>query len=235
MRNSTVQDVMTHQVVTAGRTTPFKAVAALLARNDVSAVPVVDSQQRPVGLVSEADLLRKESGQPDPEGRTAGVWMRPRDHRRAEAETAEGLMTATVFTARPEWSVVEAARMMDRHHVKRLPVVDESGRLVGIVSRSDLLRVFLRPDGAIRQEIVHDVLERTLFVAPGDVGVEVSDGIVTLRGTVERQSLVPIAVRLCRGLDGVVAVHDQLRFAFDDRKADLGPDRFHGIVHAPHH
>ena len=234
MRHRTVQDVMTHQVVTAHRDTPFKEVAALLARNDVSAVPVVDSRQRPIGIVSEADLLRKESAQPESGGHGASVWMRPRDHQRAEAETAEGLMTATVFTARPEWSLVEAARMMDRHHIKRLPVINEAGVLAGIVSRSDLLQVFLRPDGAIRQEIVHDVLERTLFIAADTLTVDVVEGVVTLRGTLERQSLVPIAVRLCRSVDGVVAVHDQLRFSFDDRKVDLGPDHVHGIVHPPH-
>jgi CBS domain-containing protein len=95
MRHRTVQDVMTHQVVTTHRDTPFKEVAALLARNDVSAVPIVDSRQRPIGIVSEGDLLRKESAQPGSGGHGASVWMRPRDHQRAEAETAEGLMTAT--------------------------------------------------------------------------------------------------------------------------------------------
>jgi CBS domain-containing protein len=235
MRHRTVQDVMTHQVLTVRRDTPFKSVAALLARNDVSAVPVVDTDRRPVGIVSEADLLRKESAQPDPEGRSAGVWMAPRDLRRAEAETAGELMTATLFTARPEWSLVEAAKMMDRHHIKRLPVIDEAGRLCGIVSRSDLIRVFLRPDGAIRQEIVHHVLERTLFMAPNAVQVEVSDGVVTLRGMVGRQTTVPIAVRLCRSVDGVVAVHDQLRYSFDDRRVDLGLDPVHGGAGTPQH
>ncbi|TDT97377.1 CBS domain protein [Streptomyces sp. 846.5] len=235
MRHRTVQDVMTHQVVTAHRDTPFKAVAALLARNDVSAVPVVDPRQHPIGIVSEGDLLRKESALPDPRGHAASVWMRPRDRKRAEAETAETLMTSTVFAARPEWSLVEAARMMDRHHVKRLPVIDEAGVLVGIVSRSDLIRVFLRPDGAIRQEIVHDVLNQTLLIPLTDVQVEVRDGVVTLRGTVERQTLVPVVVRLCRSVDGVVAVHDQLRYTFDDRRVDLGPDQVHGVIRTPHH
>jgi CBS-domain-containing membrane protein len=235
MRHRTVRDVMTHQVVTAHRDTSFKAVAGLLARNDVSAVPVVDSEQRLVGIVSEADLLPKEFRRPESEGRTARVRMRPWKNRRAQAETAEGLMTGTVFTARPGWSLVEAARVMDRHHVKRLPVIDEAGRLVGIVSRSDLLQVFLRSDGAIRQEIVHDILERTLFIPPTAVQVEVGDGIVTLRGTVEQKTLVPVTVRLCRDVDGVVAVRDQLGFAFDDRKVDFEPSAVQGIVHAPHH
>jgi CBS domain-containing protein len=125
--------------------------------------------------------------------------------------------------------------MMDRHHVKRLPVIDGSGVLAGIVSRGDILRVFLRPDGAIRQEIVHEVLEQTLLIAPTDVQVEVRDGVVTLRGTLERQTLVPVAVRMCRSVDGVVAVHDQLRYTFDDRRVDLGPAPVQGIVHTPHH
>jgi CBS domain-containing protein len=96
-------------------------------------------------------------------------------------------------------------------------VVDEAGVLVGIVSRGDLLQVFLRPDTAIHDEIVHDVIEDSLRLAPGAVHVEVREGVVTLRGRVERRSVARVAVRLCRSLDGVVAVHDQLLFTFDDR------------------
>ncbi|MEY9964144.1 CBS-domain-containing membrane protein [Streptacidiphilus sp. MAP12-16] len=230
MQHRTVQDVMTHEVVTVRRDTPFKTVAELLAGHDVTAVPVVDGQHRPIGIVSEADLLRKESVQPEPGGRDPIPRLPPRDRARAEAETAEGLMSTMVFTARPDWSVVEAARVMDRQHVKRLPVVDDSGVLVGVVSRSDLLRVFLRHDTAIREEIVHDVLERTLFLAPDAVRVEVVEGVVTLRGKVERRSTVPIVLRLCRTVDGVVAVHDNLSYSFDDRRADVEPETVHGIL-----
>jgi CBS-domain-containing membrane protein len=229
VRHRTVDDVMTHQVVTALRDTPYKTVVHLLARNDVAAVPVVDDQQRPIGIVSEADLLHKESAQPDPQGHGPGLWLRRKDRSRAGAETAGALMNAPVVTARPEWSLVEAARVMDRHHLKRLAVVDEAGRLVGIVSRSDLLGVFLRHDRAILDEIRHDVLEHTLYLAPDAVSVQVLDGVVTLRGKLERRSLVPITVRLCRAVDGVVTVHDHLRFDVDDRRVDLHSPGIGGV------
>jgi CBS-domain-containing membrane protein len=233
MKHRTVADVMTREVVTVHRHTPFKSIAMVLADAEVAAVPVVDPHNRPIGIVSEADLLRKESAQPEPGGRGEGLWMRPRDRERAAAETAEQLMSTTLFSARPDWSLVEAARMMDRHHVKRLPVIDDAGMLVGIVSRSDVIGVFLRPDEAIRREIVDDVLREILMLPEKAVSVEVREGVVTLRGEVERQSLMILAVKLCRTVDGVVAVHDQLRFTFDDRLVDLGPQQPHGVLHHP--
>ncbi|WP_042365666.1 CBS domain-containing protein [Streptacidiphilus neutrinimicus] len=220
MQHRTVSDVMTHDVASVRSDASYKAVTALLAERDVSAVPVVDDAHRVIGVVSEADLLRKESGQPDPAGHTPSLWMSPGNRKRAQAEDAQGLMSRTVFTARPQWSVVEAARMMDRHHVKRLPVVDETDRLVGIVSRSDLLRVFLRADRAIREEVVRDVLRRTMVIDPATLWVDVADGVVTLRGQLERKSMIPIVERLCRSVDGVVAVHARLTFAFDDTRTD---------------
>ena len=223
MQHRTVQDVMTPQVVTVRRDTPFKRVAELLAGNDVTAVPVVDGGNHPIGIVSDSDLLRKELVQPEPDDRSPGPWLHPRDRARAEAETAEGLMSTLVITARPEWSIVEAARTMDHHHVKRLPVINESGVLIGVVSRGDLLRVFLRHDSAIREEIRREVLEHTLYLAPYAVQVEVVDGVVTLRGELERRSLLPILLRLCQSVDGVVAVHDHLRCVVDDHKAGLEP------------
>ncbi|MEY9877558.1 CBS-domain-containing membrane protein [Streptacidiphilus sp. MAP12-33] len=230
MQHRTVGDVMTHQVATVRRDTSFKAVAELLAERDVSAVPVVDDADRVLGVVSEGDLLRKESGQPDPDGHTPALWMSPGNRKRSHAENAAGLMSRTVFTARPEWSVVEAARMMDRHHVKRLPVVDETDRLVGIVSRSDLLRVFLRNDRAIRGEIIAEVLQRVMMIEPATVSVEVKDGVVTMRGQLERKSMIPIVERLCRSVDGVVALHAQLSFAFDDTHQDLEPPIVRGVM-----
>jgi CBS domain-containing protein len=235
MQHRTVRDVMSHQVTTVRRDTSFKAVAELLADRDISAAPVVDDTGRVLGVVSEADLLRKESGQPDPEGHTPSVWMSPSNRKRARAEDAEGLMSRTVFTARPDWSVVEAARMMDRHHVKRLPVVDETDHLVGIVSRSDLLRVFLRTDRAIRGEIVSEVLHRVMMIDPAAIQVEVEDGVVRMRGQLERRSMIPIVERLCRSVDGVVALHTGFSFAFDDTHTDLEPPVVRGVMQPQRH
>jgi CBS-domain-containing membrane protein len=121
-------------------------------------------------------------------------------------------------TIGPDASVVEAARLMDRARVKRLPVVDADGELVGIVSRRDLLSVFLRLDEAIRGEVVDDVFRRVLFVEPPQVSVEVHDGVVTLAGELEQKGLVEIAERLCRAVDGVVDVVNRLRYRVDDSK-----------------
>ncbi|GAB2922523.1 MULTISPECIES: CBS domain-containing protein [Streptomyces] len=224
MRHRMVSDLMTTGVVRVRRDTGFKEIAKLLAEHDVTAVPVVDDDDRPLGVVSEADLLRKEAAQLDPAGLLP--VLRPGDSAgaKAEASTAEGLMNSPAVTARPQWTVVEAAQVMERHHVKRLPVVDEAGRLVGLISRADLLRVFLRGDSAIREEITGEVLVRTLGLAPDTVTVRVVDGRVALRGTVERKSLVPVVLRLCRGVDGVVDVSAELDHRIDDTAEALsGP------------
>ncbi|MGY0459319.1 CBS domain-containing protein [Kitasatospora sp. cg17-2] len=216
MQHRSVNDVMTREVVTARPGTPFKEIAALFHRNDITAIPVLDDQDRPLGVVSEADLIRKAAVLPDPEGHYPGRWLDAADRARAEAETAGGLMTSPAVTARAGWTVAEAARAMDKHRVKRLAVVDEAGRLVGIVSRRDLLQVFLRHDAAVREEIVHDILDRTLGLAPDAVRVTVTDGVVSLTGRLPRRSLIPVAERLCRAVDGVVAVHRTLDWTEDD-------------------
>ncbi|AWI27476.1 CBS domain-containing protein [Streptomyces sp. ICN441] len=216
MQHRTVAELMTRQVVRARRDLPFKEIVKLLAENDVTAVPVVDEQDRPMGVVSEADLLRKSADQEDPSGRMP--IPRPEAWERAKAEgvRAEELMSAPAVCARPEWNVVEAARLMEVHGVKRLPVVDETDTLLGIVSRSDLLRVFLRRDDAIRDEITRDVLQQTLGLAPSAVAVDVLEGQVTLDGSVEFRSLVPIIERLCRSVDGVVSVSAHITYRSDD-------------------
>lgn len=193
MRHRSVVDLMTPSVVTVRRATAFKEIARLLKEFDITAMPVIDESGHPVGVVSEADLLRRRP--------TGG------------AATAEELMTSPAVTARPEWSVVRAARVMQRRRVKRLPVVDEEGRLVGILSRSDLIQLFLRRDHAIQEEILEDVLTRTLHLAPSAITVEVDDGLVTLSGTVPQPGLLPVVVRLCQSVDGVVDVDSRLACA----------------------
>ncbi|MFJ2302466.1 CBS domain-containing protein [Streptomyces sp. NPDC087787] len=210
MHHRTVEELMTRDVVRARRDTPFKELVRLLEENDVTAVPVVDELDRPMGLVSEADLLRKTTDQADSSGRTPIPHLEAWERAKAEGSRAEELMSAPAVCARPEWTVVEAARLMETQHVKRLPVVDEADRLLGIVSRGDLLRIFLRRDEAIRDEITGDLLRRTLGLDPRDVTAEVRDGRVTLTGIVEYRSLIPVIEQLCRGVDGVVSVSGNL-------------------------
>ncbi|MFJ9845955.1 CBS domain-containing protein [Kitasatospora sp. NPDC101155] len=234
----TVQDVMTREVVVAHRDTAFKEIADLLDRNDISAVPVVDDADHPVGIVSEADLIRAQAHRPDATGRPEARWLPPHGRSRAEAENADTLMSSPAVTTRPEWTLVEAARLMDRRGVKHLPVTDRDGRLVGILSRRDLLRPFLRPDDMLRKEIVEDILDHTLWLPPDAVDVTVDDGVVTLTGTVERKGLVPIIERLCRGVDGVVAVHQTLHYMSDDSHIDISAAATRGMpgpYSAAHH
>jgi CBS-domain-containing membrane protein len=213
-----VRDVMTQDVVTVDEHVAFKEVAGLLTERRVSALPVLDGEGRVVGVVSEADLMRKEEF---PERPPEGRWFQGRRRRKARAKaagaTAAELMTSPAVTIGPDASIAEAARLLHRHRIKRLPVVDPAGPLLGIVSRADLLKVFLRSDAEIAAEVRQRVLRRALWVDPDTVGVEVRDGVVTLTGQLERASLIPILVNLVRGLDGVVGVVDRLSFEFDDR------------------
>lgn len=214
--NRRVEDLMTVPVVCVRRDAPAKEIAVQLAEHDITAVPVVDDRMHPIGVVSEGDLLVKQAGHPDPAGLLPAAHLPPRERAKARATTAEGLMSSPAVVARPQWSVVEAARTMTRRHVKRLPVVDDAERLIGVVSRSDLLRVFLRRDSTIRQEITAEILTRDLGQDPGAVTADVTDGRVRLSGTVDRRSVIPIATRLCESVDGVVDVENRLGYALDD-------------------
>ncbi|MGW7363724.1 CBS domain-containing protein [Streptomyces sp. NPDC054841] len=221
MQHRTVSEVMTRRVVTARPGSSFKEIAQLFHDNDITAVPVVDDEGHPLGVVSEADLLCKAASLPDPGGRWSRLMLVPQDMARAEAETAEAMMSSPAVTARPTWNIVETARTMDRNRVKRLPVIDEAGKLIGIVSRCDLLRPFLRRDDAISDEIHRDVLDRTLGLAAGTVNAEVQDGVVTLTGRVTESADIPVIERLCRSVDGVVAVHQTIGYEYDNLGLDV--------------
>ena len=219
MRHRKIVNVMTTDVATVREDTPFKDVVRILDQRDVSAVPVVDADHRVLGIVSNADLLPKQSAQDPSESHSPVAWFqRHWDRTRTEATTAGELMTTPAITIGPDDTVVDAAKLLDKHVIKRLPVVDGNGTLVGIVSRRDLLTVFLRTDEDIADEIAVHVFERNLdtVVNPATVAVEVHDGVVTLRGALERKSMVPIAETLTRRVDGVVDVHAHLTFHYDD-------------------
>lgn len=216
MQHRKVSDLMTRHVVSARYDTPFKEIARLLTENEIAALPVVDDGGRPIGVVSEADLLRKASDQPGIGGRVPLPPLESWERARAQGARAEEVMSAPAVCARPDWNVVEAAQLMEVQHIKRLPVVDDTDRLLGIISRRDLLQVFLRRDDAIREEIERDVLQDTVGLAPTQVSVGVAGGRVTLQGVIESRSLIPIIVRLCNSVDGVVGVSDHLSFRVDD-------------------
>lgn len=226
MRTWLVRDVMTTDVATVAEETPYRDIVEILAARRVSAVPVIDAFEHVVGVVSEADLMRKVEFAGDDSIRHLFEGRRQRLARaKAGGDRARDLMTTPAVTAMAETSIVAAARRMDDENVKRLPVVDELGRLVGIVTRSDLLRVYQRPDEDIRADISDEVLRRSLWLEPGMVRIEVTRGIVTLTGQVDTKSLAQLAVRLTRAVAGVVDVVDQVGFDFDDTEL-AGTRRF---------
>jgi CBS-domain-containing membrane protein len=215
--HSLVKDLMTTPVVTIGPETPFKEIVARLADHRVSALPVVDDDGLVLGVVSEADLLLKEEF-PDPDQDTPLFWTkrRRRERDKAAATIARDLMTVAVVSITPDATAAEAARRLHHAQVKRLPVVDQRGRLVGIVSRGDLLKVFNRSDQAIRREIIDQVIVGEFMIDPDRFFIQVHDGMVILEGRVERLSLLPWVVRAVRGVEGVVRVENRLAYDLDD-------------------
>ncbi|MGW5609130.1 CBS domain-containing protein [Streptomyces sp. NPDC003753] len=228
MKHSKVGSVMTTDVVSAEYRTPFKEVARLLADRRISGLPVVDDDDKVIGVISETDLVTRQAEALDTDGtrrRFRFAERTPRAHRqaaRSRAFTAGQLMTAPPVTVYAEETIAEAARTMAQHQVERLPVLDEEDRLVGIVTRRDLLQVFLRPDDDIRDEVIEEVLVRTLWLPPTAVDVFVVEGVVTLTGRLERKSETEIAVSMTRLTDGVVTVIDQLTYRFDDSRLSSG-------------
>lgn len=203
-----VRDVMSADVVSVEKATSYKQVARLMTEHKVSALPVVTKSGHLAGVVSEADVLRKEERRF--QRLVAGLSAHARrDRAKAGARTAAELMTSPVITTHPDASLASAARLMNDHHIRRLPVLDASGALIGMVSRRDLLRVFLRPDAEIGAE-VHGVLTGVLLEDPQSVAVLVRDGVVTLRGSLREPELIPAALRLAADVNGVVSVTDQL-------------------------
>lgn len=224
MHTWTVADVMTTDVVAVSADTPYRQIVDILAERRVSAVPVIDGDRRVVGVVSEADLLHKiEFADSEHERRI----FASRRHRTAEAKArgvvARELMSRPAITISPDSPLALAAKRMDDRRVKRLPVVDDRDQLAGIVTRGDLLRVYLRPDRELAREVGYEVLQRTLLVEPGRVDVDVAGGVVTLAGVVDRYSTARLAIKLAGAVPGVVGVMDKLTFDFDDsRLAEAG-------------
>jgi CBS domain-containing protein len=213
---------MTTEVVTVQPWTPFREIVTRLAEHRISAAPVLDAEGNLLGVVTEADLLLKQEHR-DLELNVPLAWSRRRrlEREKAAAIVAGKLMTTPAVTVPPTATITEATRRMHTAGVKRLPVVDQAGRLVGIVSRADLLKVFTRTDEAIRREVMEDVIVGDFMMDPSRFFIHVDDGIVVLQGRVERSRLIPFLVRAVHGVEGVVRVEDRLTFDVDDRDPDL--------------
>ncbi|MFF4505103.1 CBS domain-containing protein [Streptomyces sp. NPDC001401] len=236
MKHDKVGSVMTTEVVRAEYGTPFKEVARLLGEHRISGLPVVDEDDKVIGVISETDLMIRQAEAPDPyapKQRFRLADLAPSARRqaaKARARTAGQLMTEPPVTVHADNTIVEAARTMAQHRVERLPVLDEANRLVGIVTRRDLLGVFLRPDADIRTEVIEEVLVHALWLAPRTIDVSVTEGVVTLSGHMERKSETEIAVSMTRQIDGVVAVVDKLSYRLDDAKIQPQEQALHGVA-----
>jgi len=204
-----VSDVMTRPVAAIGCGAGFKEVVRTMREWHVSALPVLGGDGRVIGIVSEADLLPKEEFRDsDPDRYTQR--HRLADLAKAGAVSAGDLMTAPALTTRPDATLAQAARTMARARIKRLPVVDGSGMLRGIVSRGDLLKVFLRDDEEIAEEIRREIVAYLLPGPESAIRVEVLDGVAKVGGRIRDTSLVPAAARLIRAVEGVVDVEFEL-------------------------
>ncbi|WP_179499936.1 CBS domain-containing protein [Streptomyces sp. WZ.A104] len=191
---------MTDEVVTVECSTPSAEVAGLLARHAINGVPVVDEDDHVVGMVSASDLLSRR------------------------APTVGGVMSSPAVTVYAEQTVAEAARLMTRQGCERLPVIDDEERLVGMVTRRDLLGFFIRPDAEVELRIRHDVLSGVLRVQADAVQVHVLDGVVVLAGRLPHRSLIRAALALTSRTEGVVAFVNRMSVQTDDSSSQKKPD-----------
>jgi CBS domain-containing protein len=215
-----VRELMTEHVITIGPEAPIKEVARILVENRISGLPVCDIEGNVLGVVSEGDILYKEH---DPAERHVGGplgWIVDGNpnftaYIKSEALTARKAMTSPAITIAAYESVSQAARLMSERGVNRLPVVKD-GKLVGIVTRTDLVRAFVRTDADLERELREDVLGRTMWIEPGSVEFAVSDGAVQLTGLLRTRSDVELLARLAGHVPGVVSVDSAVRWEIDD-------------------
>jgi len=197
-----VVDLMTTDVITVSRETGIRDAARLMFRNRVSGLPVTDADGKLCGIITEADFLRLEV-----ERHEGGAEI---------GETVGEVMSSGVVTTGPETEIYDAAKMMTFQDIKRLPVVDDDSRLLGIISRADIVSVFTRPDDVIEDEIREDLIRRVLFIDPDEIEVGVAHGVVTFTGVVGTRNEARLLSELASRLDGVLRVESRLSWRHDD-------------------
>jgi len=211
VKMTAIKDVMTTSVVAVREDADFKEMVHALRSRRISAFPVIDAADRVIGVVSGADLLVKVAAPEPPQGLVRLAW-RLKDRSKAAGVTAAEVMTRPAVTIGQDATVAEAARIMQSRRVKRLPVVDDAGRLRGIISRADVLSVFERPDQEIRNEVVKGVICGQFCLDPELLVVSVKSGIVTITGSVERRADALGLLGEIRHVEGVVGVRDRLSY-----------------------
>lgn len=208
-----VLDIMSIDVLTVSPEDSLKAAARRMVEAGVSGLPVIASDGKLVGIITEADFLEREADRSH--RRLLDALMHKQD-RIVEAETVGEAMSTHPVVIYPEASVTEAARVMSHHHVKRLPVVNDEGLLQGIVSRGDVVTVFTRPDDVIEDEIREDLINRVLLLDADALEVDVTDGIVLLSGCLPTRTDKRLLEEMVRRIDGVVRMESDVTFEVDD-------------------
>lgn len=224
-----LNELMTTDIITVGPDAPLKEAARRMIEAGISGLPVTDDDGALVGVITEADFVANEAGRRAP--KRAGLlrhWLQA-DEMPVRERLVKDVMSADVKTLPPEADHAEAARTMQREGIKRIPIVGDDGRLVGIVSRGDILRAFNRPDAVIISEIKDHILREVLWIDPKSIEVTCDDGNVVLSGRLETRSDAQLLAELTRRLDGVASVSDQLSWSYDNTKLEvqsLRPSRY---------
>ena len=216
-----IRDIMTTEPISVRADTLLKEAARIMVRHKVSGLPVIDPDGLLVGIVTEGDFLRQEASRGRPYRMSLldalfgdGAPAAP------VAETVGEVMTTDVITIAPDAGLGEGARLMAGRGIKRLPVIDEDGKLSGIISRADIVNAFTKPDDVVEDEIREDIIRRLLFLEPDVVDVSIADGVVHLSGELEHRTEVHLLEELSRRIVGVVRVDSDLTYVIDDRKIE---------------
>lgn len=217
-----VVDLMASELISVRRETSLRDAARLMVEKNISGLPVTDDGGQLVGIISEGDFLRKEVDRGDLMGKGLLGALFDRESL-AEAETVGEVMSDNVFTVSPDATLVEAARTMTTHAVKRLPVVTREGKLVGIISRRDIVAAFTRPDELIEDEINEDIMRRLLFLDPTLVDITVESGVVTITGELPTRTDARLLEAMVQRTDGVIRANVNLTWKLDDTQVGTEP------------
>lgn len=217
-----VVDLMASDVISVRRDTTLRDAARLMVEKGISGLPVTEEDGQLVGVISEGDFLRKEVDRGEIMGRGLLGVLFDRESL-AEAETVGEVMADNVFTVSPDATLVEAARTMTTHAVKRLPVVTREGKLVGVISRRDIVAAFTRPDELIEDEIREDILRRLLFLDPTRLEVSVNAGVVTITGELPTRTDARLLEAMVQRTDGVIRADIDLTWKLDDTQVGTEP------------
>jgi CBS domain-containing protein len=212
-----VRDLMTTDPITTTPDALLKEAARIMVREKISGLPVMEGS-KVVGIVTEGDFLRQEANRDQPYRLSLLEALFGEGGAEPAVETVGEVMTEPVITITPDATVSEAARVMSHRKVKRLPVLDDGGNLIGVISRADVVNAFTKPDEVIEDEVREDIVRRLLFLEPDVIDVGVDDGVVTLSGELENRTEAHLLEELTRRIAGVVRVVSNLTYEVDDQR-----------------